>query len=248
MDYITSTANGRVKEVKKLRQKKYRDENGLYIAEGVNILKDMPESAEVISFFVTERARKSAEAFINGRGAEIFPVADPVMDAISDTDMPSGVLAVIKKPHSIPVSGNAVVLDGVSDPGNLGTIIRTASGAGYNDIITLNCADAFSPKTVRAAMGGVFRTNIVDADYDELPALLNGYQKICADMSGVSVFDYVPHGRIALFLGNEAHGLGEYSRSLADVTLSLPMANGQESLNVAVAAGIMMYVINSNAK
>lgn len=246
MDLLTSTANCKVKEVKKLNLKKYRDSENLYIAEGVNIICDMPLDIAVDSFFVTEKVYQKSISKIDKFGAKIYLVSDNVMSAISDTDSPSGLLAVINKPIQKNLSGNCLVLDGISDPGNIGTIIRTASGAGYNDIITINCVDVYSPKVVRSTMGGIFRTNIIDANYESLNELLKDYTKISADMSGDNVFDYIPKNKIALFLGNEAHGVSKYLQDLSDITLSLPMFSGQESLNVGVAGGILMYVLNNN--
>lgn len=248
METITSSANEKVKAVKKLRLKKYRDEAGLCVAEGVNILCDLPQSVEVRAFYYTDSVKEVEKVTARFPNAEKFLVTDAVMAAMSDTDTPSGILAVITSPHEKELSSDALVLDGVSDSGNVGTIIRTAAGAGFNDVILINCADAFSGKAVRASMGGVFRVNVISKVYDDLPRLLNNYRKIAVDMSGKDVFSYSPDGKkIALFLGNEAHGLSQFSRDISDETLSLPMANGQESLNVAVAAGVTMYVINHNS-
>lgn len=247
METITSTANEKVKAVKKLHLKKYRDDAGLCIAEGVNILSDLPATLTVRSFFVSEEIVDAATITARFPQAEVYIVSRAVMTALSETETPSGVLAVIEIPAPREATHNALVLDGVSDSGNLGTIIRTAAGAGYDDVFLINCADPYSGKAVRASMGGVFRVNVVNADYTNIENKLSDYRKICLDMSGTDVFSFKPgNGKIALFLGNEAHGLSEFSKNLADDTLSIPMANGQESLNVAVAAGIAMYVVNRN--
>lgn len=249
METIISTANEKVKAVKKLHLKKYRDETGLCIAEGVNILSDLPLTLNVRSFFVEDGFVGAEKIILRFPSAETYAVSRAVMSAVSETDTPSGVLAVIEIPSPCTATHNALVLDGVADSGNLGTIIRTAAGAGYNDVFTINCADPFSGKAVRASMGGVFRVNVIDADYQNIENTLSDYRKICLDMAGEDVFLFKTDGRkIALFLGNEAHGLSDFSKSIADETLSIPMANGQESLNVAVAAGIAMYVVNRNLK
>lgn len=248
MELITSTANERVKAVKKLRQKKFRDETGLFTAEGVNILSDMPASVRVRQFFIADGFKRGAEDIISRYEAEVFYVSDAVMSALSDTVSPSGIIAVIERTPPVEAPSNALVLDGISDCGNLGTIIRTAAGADFLNIFALDCADAFAPKTVRASMGGVFRTEIFEIDCKELADRLTTYEKIRMDMEGGDVFGHCPSGRVALFLGNEAHGLSDFSRGLAETSLTLHMSNGQESLNVAVAAGIAMYVISDKQK
>lgn len=244
---ITSTANEKVKFVKKLHDKKNRDADNLFIAEGVNILSDLKRGFCVREFFATEDNADIAERLSKDYGAELYFVSENVMKVMSDTVSPSGILAVIEIPLSKPEGTNAVVLDGVTDSGNVGTIIRTAVGAGFTDVYLLDCADAFSPKTVRASMGAVLRANVVKTNADEIGSYLSGYEKVAMDMGGTNVFDYRPTKKVAVIVGNEAHGLSSFTRNLSDVTLSIPMNGGQESLNVAVAAGIAMYVINHNS-
>lgn len=245
---ITSTANEKVKFVKKLHDKKTRDAENLFIAEGVNILSDLKEGFVVREFFATEDNAEIANKLSKKHNAVLTFVSESVMKVIADTVSPSGILAVIETPAFSPKGERAVVLDGVQDSGNVGTIIRTAVGAGFFDVYLLDSADAFSPKTVRASMGAVLRANIVKTTKEELGSYLIGYEKVAMDMGGDDLFSYVPNKKIALIVGNEAHGLSEFTRKFSDVTLSIPMQGGQESLNVAVAAGIAMYVINHNTK
>ena len=162
-------------------------------------------------------------------------------NALSGAEKP--LLLATPKPEGV----NAVVLDGVQDSGNVGTIIRTAVGAGFSDVYLVDSADAFSPKTVRASMGAVLRANVIKARAEELEDYLTGYDKVAMDMGGDDVFSYRPKRKVAIIVGNEAHGLSDFARKFSDVTLSIPMQGGQESLNVAVAAGIAMYVINHNS-
>lgn len=243
---ITSVANEKVKFVKKLSEKKFRDEEGLFVAEGANILSDLKEGFSVRYLFATEDNLVLAEKLSEKFGVEPETVDSKVMKAMSDTVTPCGILAVIEKPRCVPSGTNAIVLDGVSDSGNLGTIIRTAAGAGFSDVYLIGCADPFSPKTVRASMGAVLRVNIIVTDKENLQGYLDGYVRVAMDMSGDDVFGFKPRRKVALFFGNEAHGLSDFSFENSDVILSIPMQNGQESLNVAVAAGIAMYVINHN--
>lgn len=244
---ITSTANEKVKFVKKLHDKKNRDAENLFIAEGVNILSDLKEGFSVKEIFATDKTADIAENLAKKYGACLTLVSESVMKVLADTVSPSGILAVIGIPLSKPEVKNAVVLDGVQDSGNVGTIIRTAVGAGFSDVYLVDSADAFSPKTVRASMGAVLRANVIKARAEELEDYLAGYDKVAMDMGGDDVFSYRPERKVAVIVGNEAHGLSDFARKFSDVTLSIPMQGGQESLNVAVAAGIAMYVINHNS-
>ena len=158
---ITSTANEKVKFVKKLHDKKNRDAENLFIAEGVNILSDLKEGFSVKEIFATDKTADIAENLAKKYGACTTLVSESVMKVLADTVSPSGILAVIGIPLSKPEGVNAVVLDGVQDSGNVGTIIRTAVGAGFFDVYLVDSADAFSPKTVRASMGAVLRANVI---------------------------------------------------------------------------------------
>ena len=160
---ITSTANEKVKFVKKLHDKKNRDAENLFIAEGVNILSDLKEGFSVKEIFATDKTAYIAENLAKKYGACTTLVSESVMKVLADTVSPSGILALIGIPLSKPEGVNAVVLDGVQDSGNVGTIIRTAVGAGFSDVYLVDSADAFSPKTVRASMGAVLRANVIKA-------------------------------------------------------------------------------------
>lgn len=243
---ITSKANPAVSEARKLLLKKYRDASGKYVAEGFNCLSDMPRDAGPERFFCTGRVQARASALAERHGVPILTVSGEVMEALSGTESPAGILAVMRKPSPRPLSGDCVVLDGISDPGNAGTIVRTAVSAGFSDVVFADSVDPWSPKTVRAAAGALFRVNVIETARESLPALLEGYEKICADAGGENAFGLVPSGRTALIVGGEAHGLSAVSRGMADVTASVPMSGGMESLNAAVAAGILMYVLKNN--
>ena len=189
---ITSTANEKVKFVKKLHDKKNRDAENLFIAEGVNILSDLKEGFSVKEIFATDKTADIAENLAKKYGACTTLVSESVMKVLADTVSPSGILAVIGIPLSKPEGVNAVVLDGVQDSGNVGTIIRTAVGAGFFDVYLVDSADAFSPKTVRASMGAVLRANVIKARAEELEDYLTGYDKVAMDMGGDDVFSYRP--------------------------------------------------------
>lgn len=240
---ITSTSNEKVKFVRKLLQKKYRIELGLFIVEGVNILKDLPNNVQVESVFVCESASVEAQNLADKLGGEKFIVTQSVMESLADTVTPSGLLAVLKilKNKECDYKNNALFLDGISDCGNLGTLIRTAASAGFLDIYLINCADAYSAKTVRASMGGIFRVKLYDCTMDQAVEHLKFYHSVAMDMSGEDIFSYTSKQPTAIILGNEAHGVSDLLMRSANDVVAIKMQNGMESLNVAVAGGIAMF-------
>ena len=179
----------------------------------------------------------------------IVRVSDEVFCHLSDEKTPQGILcrARIPAPTLAPPKGNCLLLDGVADPGNLGTILRTANAAGYNEVyLTKECADPYSPKSVRASMSGVFFTKIYRAQRSEILSVLKEIPILIADMGGSNVFSYVPPKQFALVIGNEANGVSEEVKNAAFHTVKIPMRDTQESLNAAISAGIIMYVLQKD--
>ena len=167
------------------------------------------------------------------------------MQQISDTTTPAGIVAVVAMPPDRRVSKeDVVVLDGISDPGNFGTIVRTCVACGITQILAVNCTDWTAGKVVRGSMGGVFSVNIVTvAGGDEAGALLADHNVYALDMGGENVYEAVIDKAkpFALVTGNEAHGVSQFFRQRADKILALPMKEGMESLNAAVATSIALY-------
>lgn len=248
MDTITSVANDKVKLVKKLNIKKYRQEYGLFVVEGVNILKDMPETTQVEYFFATESVFSTVKYIVDRFSAPCYTVTDEVMKSMADTVSPSGLLAVIRITQGKAVNSNALVLDRVSDSGNIGTLIRTAVSAGFCNIYLINCVDVYSGKVARASMGGIFRAQLIDLSEDEAIKALKGYHSIAMDMNGADISLYKPTYPVAIVLGSESQGVSEKLLNSVNTIISLEMQNGMESLNVAVAGGIAMYFINNKLK
>ena len=179
----------------------------------------------------------------------IVRVSDEVFRYLSDEKTPQGILcrARIPAPTLAPPKGNCLLLDGVADPGNLGTILRTANAAGYNEVyLTKECADPYSPKSVRASMSGVFFTKIYRAERSEILSVLKEIPILIADMGGSNVFLYAPPKQFALVIGNEANGVSEEVKNAAFHTVKIPMQDTQESLNAAISAGIIMYVLQKD--
>lgn len=244
MKFISSADNPEIKNIIKLKDKKFRDETKLFIAEGENLVKTLKLSnLQIEKLFISE----DSEFDYDGLGVQPVIVTTSIMKKISNTVTPQGVLALVKQPECRhEVSEKALVLDNISDPGNMGTIIRTAAACDYETLILIDCADPYSPKSVRSSMGGIFFVNIISLTRAEFYEFMknNPINLITADMSGEDVFNFKNCGKFALVLGNEANGVGRDIKEMSDYCISLPMSEKMESLNVAVSAGILMYILN----
>ena len=244
---ISSHKNERIKFVKSLiADKKVRNESGLFVAEGINFVCDMHSKCELHSVYYTSAAAEKDKVgrFLASVNCERFEVTDSVMCAMSDTVSPSGLLAVVKTPEKSETSAKKiVVLDGVSDPGNVGTIIRTAAAFGFGAVIGGEEIDFYSPKIVRSTMTGILSVDLVNKELSVALDELNksGYATIALDMNGTNITDIKKPDKVALIVGSEAHGISEGTKQRASVIASIPMSGAVESLNAAVAACVAMY-------
>lgn len=240
---ISSKANPIIKRIASLSDKKYRKMYGEFIVESVKAVDECLSSGMSVSQIVctVEFAEKYLGAII---------VTDELFARISTEKAPQGVLAVIKTPEKKldKPRGNCLLLDRVQDPGNLGTIIRTANAAGYGDIYLIDCVDAYSPKAIRASMGGVFYVNVYEGCYDEVFEALKGVPVICADMDGDDVFSFFAPAKFCLCIGNEGKGVSDTVSAKSCYTVKIPMRDTCESLNAAVSAAIAMYALKNNQK
>lgn len=236
----SSKQNSLIKMLASLKDKKGRKDNGLYLVEGVKMVSEAIKFNREIEYIVMAQSFEASRLDCN---AKTITVTDQVFEYLSDEKTPQGVLAVIKIPEftAKKPSSNAIVLDGVQDPGNLGTIIRTAVASGYSDIYLINCVDPYSPKVVRASMSGIYFVNLYKCDYDELLTVLDGWDLIVADLDGEDLFTFKPKNKFAIVIGNEGNGVSDTLREKANVTLTIPMSDKIESLNASVAASLMMY-------
>ena len=234
---ITSKSNPIIKDIIKLQShKKYRIADKSYIVEGIKPVKECIEAGcKIKSVFCTEQLADSFD------GAQI--VSEGVFNAISAEKTPQGVLAVVGLPEYViqPPKGSCILLDRLQDPGNLGTIIRTANAAGYSEIYAINCTDAYSPKAVRASMSGIFFVKVYSGDSKEILSALEGVPLISADMAGEDIFKFIPPEKFCLCIGNEGGGLSAEVKEKSQFKVKIPMKETCESLNAAVSAGIAMY-------
>ncbi len=239
---ITSKSNPLIKEISKLSDKKYRREFNKYIVEGTKPVNECLASAYEVEKIIC--SEELASAYPNA-----VVVSNDVFQYISSEKTPQGVMAVVKLPQTAPIApqGSCILLDNIQDPGNLGTIIRTANAAGYNEIYLLDCTDAFSPKAVRASMSGIFFVKVYRCSRNEIFSLLKDVPLICADMDGDNIFEFVPPDKYCLCIGNEGNGIGDDIIDRSKYRIRIPMSDTCESLNAAVSAGIAMYQLKSKS-
>lgn len=236
---LTSRSNPIVKEIAALKEKKGRREFGAFLVEGEKMVR------ESLSSPLPRRYTVISEDYAGATfGLDPIVVSRSVFAHLSDTQTPQGILSVLSVPNPElrAPSGCCLVLDGISDPGNMGTLIRTANAAGYRELYLMDCTDPFSPKSVRASMSGIFFTTLYRGKREQILPLLD-LPLISADMSGENVFAFTPPARYALCIGNEANGLSKEVRAASDYTIAIPMDRTAESLNAAVSAGIAMYAL-----
>lgn len=240
---ILSRQNSLIKLCKSLSDKKFRDREGLYLVEGVKMVKEAMENhCDIHRILLTPACLEKAGDFLHGKEFDL--VEESVFKSISGEVTPQGVLALVKKPQSDleKPKGKCLFLDEVADPSNVGAIIRTAAASGYTDIYAFNCADPFSPKAVRSSMSGIFKVEIHVGERQNLLDKIH-VPIVVADMGGEDVFSARLPQNFCLVIGNEGRGVSQTLKGLANYTVSIPMQNGMESLNASVSAGILMYLL-----
>ena len=246
------------KLVHALKNRRGREKHGLFAAEGIRVVEELLGSSADLRFAIVSTSLGDTArgahllAALQGR-IPVHSVPDHELTAHADTDTPQGVVAVAAIPNlgiediSLTARSLVLVLDAVQDPGNLGTLIRNADAFGADAVIALTgTTDFWSSKVVRAAAGSAFRMRLVNAAPDAAWTWLerNRFELCGADMAGEAVGDATLPDRNALVLGNEGSGLREETRARLARTLSIPMRGPAESLNVAVAAGILLYELS----
>jgi RNA methyltransferase, TrmH family len=243
------------KLVHALKNRRGREKHGLFLAEGVRVVEDLVTSGIDLQFAVisatlgdSDRGRALVEA-LRGK-TQVKEVDDRALNDVAETETPQGVIAVARirdvSLADIALTANAVVLvlDAIQDPGNLGTLIRSADAFGAAGVIALpGTTDYWSSKVIRSTVGAAFRIPLVNTSDEEAWSWLekNSVTIYGADMHGTPVRELAVGGRVALVVGNEGGGLREETRAKLTSIVSIPMRGNAESLNVAVAAGILLY-------
>ena len=244
---ISSRKNPEIKNISLLKDKKHRDNCGLYLIEGEKLVKEAVKFGVSIVKIV---GTSLAVLPYKNLGFDVLEVTKDIADYLSDQVTPQGILAIAKKPDNRLIAPlfNSILLDTVQDPGNVGTIIRTAVAVGIKDIYMVNCADAYSPKTVRASMSGIFNVNIHTGTYLEVLSALKDTPIICGDLNGENVFTFTPPKKFCLAIGSEGQGLSSEVKKSATKTVKIPMSDKMESLNAGVSCSILLYQLTFNQK
>jgi len=254
MQIITSKDNEIIKNIRKLKEKKYRDQQNEYIVEGVKMIKEaILEEAKVKLIVVCEENVNSGaidkKLLYEIAKYECIYVSKKVFDLISDVQTPQGMLAVIEKENSedkIDYTEDViVVLDGIQDPGNLGTILRTIDSVGLKQVIvSKETADSYNPKVVRSTMGAIFRVKVIESNniLETLKNMKKHKYKIMATSleTSHSIYD-VDYNKKVIVIGNEANGVSKEILDYADEKIKIPMLGKTESLNASVATGVILY-------
>ena len=254
MQVISSKDNEIVKSIRKLKEKKYRDIENCYVIEGIKLIKEaINENAKIKEIVVCEECINSGEidkdTLYEIAKYNVIYVTEKVFNAITDVKTPQGILAVIEKKalnKQIDYSQDIIIaLDGVQDPGNMGTILRTVDSANLNQIIvSKDSADCYNPKVVRSTMGAIFRVNIIEVDNlkETLEAVKKNKFKVMVTALDTNESIYsVNYNNKVIVIGNEANGVSKEVQVIADEKVKIPMLGKTESLNASVATGIMIY-------
>ena len=254
MKVISSKDNEIIKKIKSLKEKKYRDIENCYIIEGIKLVKEaIVENAKIKQIVVCEDCINDGEidtdTLYEIAKFDVVYVTEKVFKTITDVKTPQGIIAVIEKNNinsKIDYSQDIIIaLDGVQDPGNLGTILRTVDSANLKQIIlSKDSADSYNPKVVRSTMGAIFRVNIIEAD--SLKEMLqeakkNNFKVMVTSLDTKNSIYDVDYSKKVIVIGNEANGVSKEVQAIADEKVKIPMLGKTESLNASVAAGIMIY-------
>lgn len=253
---ISSAQNDKVKELRKIvKTSKYRKELGVFITEGIRMFVEIPKE-RIRQICISESALKDyseeLKEYISDDSINGFVVKDSVFEGISDTASPQGVMAVVEAVNYTidDIFGEnpfILILDRIQDPGNLGTIIRTAEGAGVTGIVLGNsCVDIYNPKTVRSTMGSVFRMPMyvcsdICRDIEIIKA--RGVKVYGTHLDGNDFYEENYNEPCAFLVGNEGNGLSREVSDMADCLIKIPMKGRVESLNAAVSTAVVAYEV-----
>ena len=250
-ELITSPQNQHLQLVRALlEQPKARRKQHAFVAEGARLLEDGLDSELPVQFVLYKpdhSPRVDNVLRLLPKTVQLMLVESRLFDHLSDTETSQGVLAVFSLPTWEINTENdfLLILDQVRDPGNLGTILRTAEAAGVQAVIlTPGTTDAWSPKVVRASMGSHFRLPIFNLDWDTINTIVSGFQVLHADMQGELAYWQANLCKpTALLIGSEAEGISPEGQLIVTGSVRIPMAGGNESLNAAISAGVLLFEV-----
>ena len=242
MEQITSAQNNKIKNANKLKKKKDRDKTGLALIEGVHLIEEAYQSGLVIEqLFVVDPSRTDSSLIEYAN--ETFEINLKVAESLSGTVTPQGFFAVIKKPdYDVTTAKQVLLIDRIQDPGNLGTLIRTADAAGI-DLIVMEkgTADPYQDKVLRASQGSVFHIPVISESLQSYINTFNGPVYGTALDNAVSFKEIEAQETFALILGNEGEGVDPALLEHTTQNITIPIYGQAESLNVAIAGSILLY-------
>lgn len=251
MKQISSVNNKLIKDLAKLNKKKYREESGLYLIEGFHLVQEALKAHKQFKYLLgsDEALSRIEEKGVDLAQNNVILINNAIVRHLSATKNSQDIFMVLKasQPKNFPLNyGKWVLLDNLADPGNVGTIIRTADAAGFNGVVlSPESVDLFNPKTQRAMQGSQFHIellvkNLSEAINDLHAADIPVYASML-DASAKKLTEYDKQAQLGLVIGNEAHGVSKEVAAASDDKIYIPIYGEAESLNAAVAAGIMIY-------
>ena len=237
---ITSVNNSRIKELVKLKDKKYRDSNNLFFIEGKDIVEEAYKKSLIKELYVLEGTEVIFDIPFTYVGYD-------VMKKISDMDSISEYYAVCYKKRDLDIGNRIIILDNIQDPGNLGTIIRSAVAFNFDTVVlSRGCVDLYNPKVVRSTKGMLFNINIIVRELESFINELDDYIIYGTDVvNGNNIKNENIPSKVALVIGNEGRGISDDIKRLCNRFIYIDMNNKCESLNASVAASILMYEVNN---
>ncbi len=252
---ISSRHNEQIKFVKKLYRRRYRDQFGLYLAEGLRLVEDINQTKAIEAIYYSPRLlnnKRGSDLLSQVRNAQIptYACTESVFSEISSTDTDQGILAIVKKPESSDITSNLIaktvlIVDKIQDPGNLGTIIRTALASGVDNVwLVHGTVDLFNPKVVRASMGAIQRISYLNLSIEQSITYCaqHGLRLIATDLKDADPYFKCDFSSShALVIGNEGNGVSELFLDRSDQKVFIPIMNEVESLNVATATAILLF-------
>ena len=250
---ITSKDNETIKHIRKLKEKKYRDEYGEYIVEGIKLINEaIEEKQNVKTIIVCDNCDKEAinqNSMYEVAKHNCVYVDEKVFNTITEVKNPQGILAVVEKQNKEKqINFNEdiiVVLDDIQDPGNLGTILRTVDSVGVSQIIvSKKSGDVYNSKVVRSTMGAIFRVNVIESENlkDTIKEIKkHKYNVISTSLDAEKSLYDINLNKAVIVIGNEANGVSKEIQELSDTKIKIPMLGKTESLNASVATGIVLY-------
>ena len=236
----SSVNNPKIKKLKLLKQKKYRDIEKLFLVEGDHLVKEAYNNGYLKELLIPENSNYNLKV-------PTSEISKNIIKYLTDLETPTGIFGICEKKEMSLKEGKILVLDGIQDPGNLGTIIRSSTAFNVDTIVINDkCADIYSSKVIRASQGMIFNANIIKEDLKKFIENIRNTHKILVTNvdGGKNLKDIEKLEKFAIIMGSEGQGVSKELINLADEFLYIPMNNKCESLNVAVATSIILYEIS----